>query len=403
MNPPHSQIDGRRARPFDAPERIAYVNALFIIGTLGTLITPALLAVWGPRLHWTQSQLGLAAAVELVTLALGSLSGLYWQRRWDWRFVAMGALLLAMLGNLACVRLDDFAGVCAARAASGLGGGLLCAIYSAFLANTHSPGRNIAITTFVQIGVEAAFLYFSTSVAEALGATGLFALLAGLSGALIPLIRLLPACWPPDSSAPAEAAVPDERPRRAYPILLSFAPFILFQAGVYTFLGDFGRLAAGLDVPQTLHAIGLSVVFSALGSVAAYFLDGRAGLLLPISGVIALLIGMMFAIIYDSTSASLFLLYISLLQAGWIFLNCYLYSALIDANKLLVAAATPVSSFGSAFGASAMGYVLEQRGLPGALSLSVAALGLTALLTIPFLRRGRAPTVADAGFSKFRS
>ena len=109
------------------------------------------------------------------------------------------------------------------------------------------------------------------------------------------------------------------------------------------------------------------------------------------------LIGMMFAIICDSTSASLFLLYISLLQAGWIFLNCYLYSALIDANKLLVAAATPVSSFGSAFGASAMGYVLEHRGLPGALSLSVAALALTALLTIPFLRRGRAPAADAAG------
>jgi MFS transporter, DHA1 family, inner membrane transport protein len=397
VNPLDPQSGVRRARTFDAPERITYVNALFIIGTLGTLITPALLEVWGPRLHWTQSQLGLAAAAELVTLALGSLSGLYWQRRWDWRFVATGALLLAVLGNLACMRLDDFVGVCIARAASGLGGGLLCAIYSAFLANTHSPGRNIAITTFVQIGVEAAFLYSSTSVAWVLGATGLFTLMAGLSGALIPLIRLLPAGWPSDSSAPAEAAVPDQRPRRAYPILLSFVPFILFQAGVYTFLGDFGRLAAGLDVAQTLHAIGLSVVFSALGSVAAYVLDDRAGLLLPICGVILLLIGMMFAMICGSTSASLFLLYISLLQAGWIFLNCYLYSALIDANKLLVAAATPVSSFGSAFGASAMGYVLEHGGLQGALSLSVAALGLTALLTIPFLRRGGAPAADAAG------
>ena len=396
MNPLDPQSVVRRARKFDAPERIAYVNALFIIGTLGTLITPALLEVWGPRLHWTQSKLGIAAAVELVTLALGSLSGLYWQRRWDWRFVALGALLLSVVGNLACVRLDDFAGVCIARAASGLGGGLLCAIYTAFLANTHSPGRNIAITTFVQIGVEAAFLYSSTSVAEALGATGLFTLMAGLSGALIPLIRVLPACWPSDGATSAAAAA-EERPRRAYPILLSFVPFILFQAGVYTFLGDFGRLAAGLDVPQTLHAIGLSVVFSASGSVAAYFLDDRAGLLLPISGVILLLIGMMFAMILDSTSAPLFLLYISLLQAGWIFLNCYLYSALIDANKLLVAAATPVSSLGSAFGASAMGYVLEHAGLPGALCLSVTALVLTALLSIPFLRRGRAPAADAAG------
>ena len=63
---------------------------------------------------------------------------------------------------------------------------------------------------------------------------------------------------------------------------------------------------------------------------------------------------------------------------------------LMQANKLGIRG-------GSAFGASAMGYVLEQRGLPGALSLSVAALALTALLTIPFLRRGRAPAADAAG------
>jgi hypothetical protein len=43
-----------------------------------------------------------------------------------------------------------------------------------------------------------------------------------------------------------------------------------------------------------------------------------------------------------------------------------------------------------------MGYVLEHGGLPGALFLSVAALGLTALLAIPFLRRG-APAADAAG------
>jgi hypothetical protein len=44
-------------------------------------------------------------------------------------------------------------------------------------------------------------------------------------------------------------------------------------------------------------------------------------------------------------------------------------------------------SFGSALGASAMGYALERGGLTGALGLSVGALGLTAFLTVPFLKR----------------
>jgi hypothetical protein len=36
----------------------------------------------------------------------------------------------------------------------------------------------------------------------------------------------------------------------------------------------------------------------------------------------------------QKASLSLFLLYISLLQGGWIFMNCYLYSALTDRNKI---------------------------------------------------------------------
>ncbi|MGC2033376.1 MAG: hypothetical protein WA642_25395 [Steroidobacteraceae bacterium] len=96
----------------------------------------------------------------------------------------------------------------------------------------------------------------------------------------------------------------------------------------------------------------------------------------------AMLLGM----ILGSHSATSFVFYISLLQIGWIFLNCYLYSALIDANNLLVPAATPFSTFGSVVGASAMGYVLDHGGMMSALALTMGSMLLTALLTLPFLR-----------------
>ena len=177
-------------------------------------------------------------------------------------------------------------------------------------------------------------------------------------------------------------------------MLLSFIPFILVQTGVYTFLGEFGRVAAHLPVDLTLRAIGVSVVLSSLGSVAAYALNDRVGLRLPIGAAIALMTAALLGMILGSRSAVLFLVYISLLQVGWIFLNCYLYSALIDADNLLVPAATPLSTFGSVVGASAMGYVLEHNGLVGALALTVGSMLLTAMLTMPFLR---APTTARGG------
>ena len=376
-----------QAPRFDSLWRLAYVNALFIIGTLGTLITPALLDGWA-QLNWSATRLGTIAAIELAGIALGSLSGLYWQRRWRWRQVALPSILVAIAANAACVVVKDFAGVCVLRALVGLSGGFLTALYSAVLANSRSPGRIIAVTTFIQIGVEAVFMFSATSVFERLGSSGLFVLMAGLFLALLPFLTLLPSKWPTATAADAPDLEGPKRAWRAYPLLLSFIPFIVVQAGVYTFLGEFGRIAANLSVEATLHAIGISVVLSSLGSVVAYCLNDRIGFRLPIGVGILLITGMLFGMILGSRSAAWFLFYISLLQIGWIFLNCYIYSALIDANNLLVPAASPSSAVGSVLGASAMGYVLDHGGMTGSLTLTVGSMVLTALLTMPFLRSG---------------
>jgi predicted MFS family arabinose efflux permease len=374
-----------QAPRFDSIGRLAYANALFIIGTLGTLITPAMLDGWAP-LNWSATQLGAVAAIELAGLALGSLSGLYWQRRWRWRHVALPSIVLAIAGNAACVIVKDFSGVCILRGLVGVAGGLLSALYSAVLANSRSPGRIIAVTTFIQIGVEAAFMFSTASVFERMGNTGLFVLMAGLFVAMLPFLTLLPPGWPMATAAEALHLERTKRSPRAYALLLSFVPFIVVQAGAYTFLGEFGRVAAHLSVEDSLNAIGISVVLSSLGSVAAYSLNDRIGFRLPIGSAVVLMIGMLFGMILGSRSAAWFLFYISLLQIGWIFLNCYIYSALIDANNLLVPAATPMSALGSVVGASAMGYVLDHGGMMGSLVMTVGCMLLTGLLTMPFLR-----------------
>src|SRR5580704_328140 len=217
---------------FDLLGRLIYVNALFIVGTLGTLITPAILESWA-TLQWSQSQLGLVAALELVTLASGSLSGLYWQRRWPWRRVALVSLLLAVVANLACVIEHRFVIVCIARSAAGLAGGFLCAIYSAFLANTKSPGKVIAVTNFIMIGIEALFVFCAATVFQRLGASGLFFLLTALSLVLVPLLSLLPRGWPEGDGG--EATVHPVSRRQAsigYMLLLAFVPYIVVQTGV---------------------------------------------------------------------------------------------------------------------------------------------------------------------------
>ncbi len=372
-----------RSRAFDAAGRMAYVNALFIVGSLGTLITPAVLESWS-RLNWGAERLGLVAGIELACLGLGSLSGLYWQRYWSWRIVTVASLVAGVAGNAACLGTDSFLLVCAARALVGSAGGCLCGVYSAFAANIANPVRMIAITTFVQIALEAVFIFFAPTL-DHVRPGGLFMLMALLFGLLIPLIRLVPPSWP-DARSADTGTVRHERSWRGYPILLGFAPFIVVQTGVYTFLGQFGEAAAGLSGDESLRIVGISVIFSALGSILAYVLDGKTALR-GASGTAIAVIGItLIAALRPGASSGRFLLSISILQIAWIFLNCTLYAALIEANNLLVPAATTFSCLGAAFGATAMGFVFERGGLAGSLVLAMVALGITAAITVPFMQ-----------------
>ncbi|HVO47558.1 MAG TPA: MFS transporter [Steroidobacteraceae bacterium] len=375
-----------RERAFDAPERMSYVNALFIIGSLGTLITPAVLDAWS-RLNWSAGRLGLIAGIELAGLALGSLTGLYWQRRWNWRAVTMPSLIVGIAGNVTCLGTDSFLMICAARAAVGMAGGYLCGVYSAYTANIANPVRMIAITTFVQIALEALFLFFAPSLSH-LGAGGIFMVMALLFAVLIPLIQWVPQRWP-EGGEPQPGTQEHTRSWRGYPILLSFVPFVVVQTGVYTFLGQFGEAAANLNSDEALRLVGISVIFSSLGSILAYGVDGRISLRGAIGGSVLVIGATLAAALHAGNSSGAFLVSISLLQIAWIFLNCMLYAALIQANNLLVAAASTVSCLGASLGTTALGFMFERGGLAGALQLAILSVVCTGILALPFIRHGR--------------
>jgi predicted MFS family arabinose efflux permease len=292
--------------------------------------------------------LGLIAGIELAGLGLGALSGLYWQQRWNWRTVAVPSLLAGVVGNLACLGADSYLVVCFARAMVGIAGGFLCGVYSAYAANIVNPVRMIAITTFVQIALEALFIFFAPTLSH-LGAGGLFVLMALLFALLLPLIRLVPPRWPKEQCA--QDGVTEHTPSwRGYWILAGFLPFLVVQTGVLTFLGQFADTAARLTGDQSLRIVGISVIFSALGSVLAYVLYGRTALRNAIAAAILVIGATLVAALRVGRTPAWFLIDISLLQIAWIFLNCMLYAALIQANNLLVPAASTLSCLGASIG-----------------------------------------------------
>jgi hypothetical protein len=62
------------------------------------------------------------------------------------------------------------------------------------------------------------------------------------------------------------------------------------------------------------------------------------------------------------------------------------HAALIEANNLLVPAASTLACVGAAFGATAMGTAFERGGLRGSLILAMVSLTIMAGVTLPFMR-----------------
>lgn len=374
---------------FSAPASIAYAVAIFVAATIPTLVTPLLVDVWREAFGWSEADLGLIAGLELGGFALGALSALYWQKRWDWRWVAASGLIVMAAANAACAIIDMLPLMATARLLCGVGAGIVSGVHLAFVANTRSAGRIVAIVTLSQLLAQAGVFLLSEPLAASVGGGGLYQLMAAATGICLFGLRLLPTGWP---SGPADLAE-EEAPtlaRRRWPFLLAFIPYGAFQAGLFTFLGLFGAQGAGLDAHAVSKAIGVSVVGGALGPVAAYVLDRRAGLRLPIAVSILVQAIALFFLLMTHYEAWLFLVYISLLQAGWTFLCCYLYVVLIDAAPELTAASIPLTALSSAIGAYGAGVMLELYGNSGLLVGAIMMLGVIAALTCPFLPSARA-------------
>lgn len=374
---------------FDSAVALICASTLFILGTLSTLITPSLLQGWASQFGWGESWLGYIAMVELAGLALGSISAFYWQRRYDWRVISRWAIVTIVAANAFSAVTTSFALLCFHRILSGIAGGVLVGVYTAYLSNTRAPEKFLAVTTFLQLATQAALMALSATLIDRWAMNGMYALLAFSVVVLLPTLRFLPKGWPSDVSTDDASVEAEPRARRSWIpgllMLAAFIPFQIFQGGIFSFLQEFGPRGAGMDSTRTMHLIGISAMFSAVGPAAAYILADRAGVLIPLVVSILLMLVVMTGMTSAPYSPAALLLFLSLIQASWYFTMCYLYAGLIKIDNVLTQAASPLSALCLAAGASVMGVTVETRGLAGMFWISLTCLILLAATALPAL------------------
>lgn len=377
--------------------RLIVVTSLFIVGPLPYLILPGLMLGLAGRFHWSDTRLGVLATIELGGMAVISLTGLYWQNRWNWRWLAVCGALLIVAGDLASTKATGFSGMAGARLLAGLGGGVLVALYFAFLAHTKHPERNASVATFAQISAQVLIYFQSARILDAWGLDGLYELLAGTALLLLPFIGWVPN-GPPISSDPVNAG---SRRRRSFTeqmpglaCLLANGLFFTAEVGIFSFFGEFGQQAAALTDSQTLNAIGLSTAAGLLGPAASYFLGQRLGYLRPLLFSAVAQIVTLLLLGRGGYGYWGYLTLAALLQALWQFTLPNLYGLMVVVDESLMVAVPGAQAIGIALGPTIIGYAVEHAGLAGATWIA-AALTLASLgIALPLCNRIKASPVA---------
>lgn len=389
MTPPTCPTAGRNQ--FTAVTTMIYVTMLFVIATIPTLISPALVGGWREQYGLSESQLGMLASADLAGLAIGAGAALLWQRRWPWRMVTIVALIVTCALNLLCMDLNNFPAFFIVRLLAGTGAGTLIGIYSAFIANAPGPERFIAATTFVQIATQGAAVALASRLQLHFGLASVFFCTAAVLLPLVPFVRLLPFGWPQGVSTETT----DRAPAARHPtillslmVLAAFIPLDIFMA-IYPFLPEFGHAFAGLSMASSTTLLGMSLFPSAIGPTIAFLLGERVGIGWPILASGLICAAMLLLLCTGAHSPTLYFFGVSTLQASWCFLNCYFYGAVIMINNELTAAATPVAAVSIAFGTTILGVAGERGGLVGLTVVALICVLVSILMVLCCIRRPR--------------
>jgi DHA1 family inner membrane transport protein len=382
-----SHSDGTRIRDESSSLQVAVMTSLLTVGPLSFALMPVLMIGLAERFNWSPAQCGLLATIELGALSVASISGFYWQTRWNWRRLAIAATLITILANLASTKLVGFVPLACARFVAGAGSGVLVALYFAFLPTTASPERNGSIATFAQVATQVVSFYLSSWLLSTWGLNGLYVLIALITSALLPFAKSISTgTTTTKNSATGREHHAGRTFRSRLPGLaglLANAFFFAALTGVFAFFGEFGQKAAKLDDKQVVNAIAVATALGLLGPVASYLLSRRTGFFWPILGSAFGLMAVLAFVAHGGYSYFGFFSLVALLLIFWNFAQPYGWALMVVVDESLTVAVPGAQTIGIALGPSIVGCAIEATGVAGGAWLALGMIVVYLVLIMP--------------------
>lgn len=258
---------------------------LYCAGALIFSVMPAYLGNIDRLLHVSPAALGDLSAAELWSIAIASLTGPAWIKRFKWRMLARIGAVTALVGQLTSLWVTHFDVLLIVRVVTGIfGEGLLMALSYSLLAQTRNVERSFGLAYAASTVVGTVCLYSSPQLDRALGGISVLAVLAVLA-----VVALCISGVVPDNSggaAAAESRSPSSRGEtgwrsRGALALIGQAIWYAGAGGFWSFTEQLGADNA-LSVGQIARAMGIGTAAALLGTLLAAGMSNRFGRAVPI-------------------------------------------------------------------------------------------------------------------------
>ena len=374
------------ARMSDRWGLVASYVFLAMVGAAVLMMLPIVVAVFSD-MGFSQQQVVVVGSADMLGLAVGALVASNILSRLPWRQLAIAALTVIVLCNLASAFVAEFAFAVLLRFLAGLGEGVLVSLGNSGLAQTQRPDRNIAIYLVVAPVTAAISLPLLSDVATTAGSQGVFLTLAGFSVLGFLAVLNLPSKNDEEASEPS-AGINQK--------ILKNAPAVLASIGVLIYFVGLGAvwgnmqiigLAAALNSSDVDTALSFALLFAMVGGFGAMLLEARFGRLLPV--IMSTMASIAAVLVLTSITINLFYVVTAILMFGWNFAYTYQLAAVgsADESGQFVSICVSMQALGFFAGPSIAGFLMSTEGGIGSLvSLSAACFIASILLVVPVLR-----------------
>ncbi|MBV8681981.1 MAG: hypothetical protein JO111_03840 [Caulobacteraceae bacterium] len=266
------EVVGPEFSPLEAASALTVgVNSLLVLGVL-----PALLGALADEHRLTESQIGLSAMLELLSMGVSTgLCGLA-HRPARLRLIGVAASLTLAAVDVAGMGAHG-AGLLALRGVAGAIEGVLLWITIGFIVRTSTPERWGGVFFTIQTAAQLALAFvLAIYVLPQFGADGAFVALALVSLAGVIPALTNPRAYEPLPTQPGEHGAP---PPRGWAALAATVVFVAGGGAVGVYLQPLAH-AAGLDAGVARTALWMSLVGQVAGGALATVMAGRVRYLL---------------------------------------------------------------------------------------------------------------------------